>query len=82
MSDHTNVVTFHGESGVEFYIFNPNPQQQIRYVHRGLPPSNDSGELMAVLREKGVVVSHARQIKRNVTVDCVRTTTLLPLCVI
>ena len=46
---------------------------------RGLPPSTDSEEVMARLREKGVVVSHARQIKRNVIVDGVRIATLLPL---
>jgi len=81
-SDHTSVVTFLRDSGVEFYTFNPNPEQQIRYVLRGLPPSTDSEEVIAGLREKGVVVSHARQIKRNVNIEGVRTTTLLPLWVV
>ena len=34
------------------------------------------------LREKGVEVSYARQLKRNVTIDGVRTGTLLPVWVI
>ena len=49
-SNHANVVTFLEDSGVEFFTFNPNPGQQIRYVLRGLPLVTDSDEVMAGLR--------------------------------
>ena len=49
-ADHINIVTFLRECVVKLYTFNPNPEQQIRYVLRGLPPSNDSNEVMAGLR--------------------------------
>ena len=81
-SDHTNIVTFLRDGGVKFYTCNPNPEQQVRYVFRGLPPSTDSNEVMAGLREKGIVICKALQFKRNVIMDGVRTATLLPLCVI
>jgi hypothetical protein len=51
-------------------------------VFRGLPPSTGCDEIISGLREKGVDVSYARQLKRNETIDGVRSVTLLPLWVI
>ena len=81
-ADHKAVVTYLRGRGVEFFTFNPNPIHQVRYVLRGLPPSMECNEIIAGLREKGVEVSYARQLKRNVTIDGVRTVTLLPMWVI
>jgi len=54
----------------------------VKYNLRGLPPSTECEEIIAGLREKGVEVSHARQIKRNIVEDGVRVVTLLPMWVI
>ena len=81
-SHHANILTFLKDSGVEFYNFNPNPEKQIRYVLRGLPPNTDRDEVMVGLREKVIVVFNVRQIKRNVIIAGVRTVTFLPLWVI
>jgi Arginine methyltransferase-interacting protein, contains RING Zn-finger len=81
-SDHHNIVVFLKGKGVEYFTFNPNPEQNMRFVLRGLPPNTESDEVVAGLREKGIEVSHARQIKRNAVIDGVRTVTLLPLWVI
>ena len=75
-SDHFTV-TFLKDSWVEFYTFNPYPEQQIRYVLRGLPPNTDSKEVMAGLSEKIIVVSNARKIKGNVILDGVHFATFL-----
>ena len=37
--DHSNIIWLLKDSGVKYYTFNPNPGQQIRYVLKGLPPS-------------------------------------------
>ena len=34
------VLTFHRDRGENFFTFHPNPIYQVRYVQRGLPPSN------------------------------------------
>ena len=64
-SDHANIVTSLKDSGVEFYTFNPNREQQIRYVLRCLPLGTDNNKLMAGLREKDIVVSNADQEERH-----------------
>ena len=81
-ADHQSVVRYLDGRGVEFYTFDPNPGQMVKYILRGLPPSTECEEIMAGLREKGVEVSHARQIKRNILEDGVRVVTLLPMWVI
>ena len=53
----------------------------MKYILRGLPPSTDCVEIIARMREKGVEVSHARQIKRNIIEDGMRVVTLLPMWV-
>ena len=81
-SVHTNIVTFLKHNRVKFYTVNPNSVQQARYVLSGLSPSTDSNKVMDELREKSIVLSNARQMKRNVIIDGVCATTLLPLWVI
>ena len=78
-SYHINIVTILRDTGVEFYTSNPSPEQQVRYVFRGLPPSKDSNEFIAGLREKGSVVCNARQIKRSIIIGDDRAATLLSL---
>ena len=75
-------MTFLTDIGVEFYPFNPNSKQKVRYVLRGLPRSTGSNQVMAVLREKGIIVSNARQIKWKAMLYGVCIVTLLPLWVI
>jgi hypothetical protein len=36
---------------VKLFTFKPNPDQNIRFVLRGLPPKTDSDEVMAGLKE-------------------------------
>ena len=76
-SGHNSILTLLKDSGVEFYTLNRNPEQKV-------PPSTDSNEVIVGLRDKGIIVSNARQLKRNglVYVDGVRNITLLPLWVI
>ena len=81
-ADHNKITNFLKDHGVEFYSFNPNPMQQVKFLLRGLPPSMESNEIVEGLREKGVETSYARQIKRNITIEGVKTVTLLPLRVI
>ena len=81
-ADHQSVVRYLDGRGVEFYTFDPNPGQMVKYILRGLPPSTECEEIMAGVREKDVEVSHARQIKRNILEDGVRVVTLLPMWVI
>ena len=68
--------------GAEFYTFDPNLGLMVKYILRGLPPSTECEEIIDGLRENGVEVSHARQIKRNIVEDGVRVVTLLPMWVI
>ena len=67
---------------MEFFTINPNPVHQVRYVLKGFLPSTECDEIIAGLREKGVEVSYARQLKINLTLDGVRSVTLLQMWVI
>ena len=62
--ENIEIRSFLNDKGVEFFTFNPNPDQNIRFVLRGLPNNTDSDEVVARLKEKGVEISNARQIKR------------------
>ena len=81
-ADHLNIIYFIKNHGVEFYSFNPNPMQQVKFLLWGLLPSMESEEIVAGLREKRVETSYAQQLKRNVMIDGVRSVKLLPLWVI
>ena len=82
-ADHKSVCNFLDGKGAEFYTFNPNPAQQVKFILRGLPPSMDIEEIVAGIREEGVEISHARQIKRNtINEDGEREVTPLPMWVI
>ena len=47
--------------------------QQVKFLLKGLPPNMESNEIVEGLREKGVETSYARQIKRNIMVERVKT---------
>ena len=68
--------------GIEFYTHDPNPSQQVKYILRGLPPSTEDKEIKIGLREKGVAVTHVRQLKRNVVEDEMRVVKLLPMLIV
>ena len=57
-ADNQNVVRYLDGRGAESYTFDPNPGQMVKFVLRSLPPSTECEEIMAGLRERGVVVSH------------------------
>ena len=52
-ADHQSVARYLEGRGTEFYSFNPNPGQMVKYILRGLPPSTECEEIMAGLGEKG-----------------------------
>ena len=81
-SDHHSIMRFPKESGVEFYTSNLNPEQQVRYVLQGFPPTTDCNEAMTELKENSKMVSNVRQIKRNAIIDVLHIVTLLHLWVI
>jgi hypothetical protein len=58
--DHQCVCKFLDSNDVEFYTFNPNPAQQVKYILRGFPPSMATEEIVARLKAEGVEVSHYR----------------------
>ena len=66
---------------IEYFAYDPNPGQ-VKYVLRGLPPSIESEENLAGLREKGIETSHIRQVKRNLMVVGIRTTYFLPVWIV
>ena len=51
-ADHTNITSFLKNRGVEFYSFNPNSMQQVKFLLRGLLPSMESNEIVKRLRGK------------------------------
>lgn len=71
-ADHQNVARYLVGRGTEFYTFNHNPGQMVKFVLRGLPPSTESEEILAGFREKVVEVSPARHIKRNILKNSMR----------
>ena len=71
-SDRYEIMMFLNKNGVEFYTLNHNPEQ----LHR-IPFSKDSNEVVARLREKDLIVSNVRQIKRNAIIYSDHTVTLL-----
>ena len=73
---------FLDSKGVEFYTFNPNPAQQVKFILRGLHTPMDINEILAGLSAEGAEVSHARQIKQNTIEDGTRVVTLHPMWVI
>ena len=77
-TDHQNVARYLVGRDTEFYTFNLNPGHMVKYILRGLPPLTECAEILAGLREKGVEVSHARQMKRNIVEDGMRMVILLP----
>ena len=81
-TDHHNVARYLVGRGTEFYTFNPNQGQMVNYILRGLPPPTECEEKLARLREKGMEVIHAPQMKRNIVEDGMEVVTLLPMWVI
>ena len=78
-ADHLKISQMLRHAGVEFYTYDPNPGQYIKYVLRGLPPSTTCEEVTMGLSQQGVVVSHVRQDKRSVTDETnQKVTRLLP----
>ena len=49
----------------------------MKFILRGLPPSTECEEILAGLRERGVEISHARQIKRNIVENGMRLVTIV-----
>ena len=82
-ADHMKISQMLRDAGVEFYTYDPNPGQNIKYVLRGLPPSATCEEVTIGLSQQGVVISHVRQVKRSVTDETNQMVTrLLPLWVV
>ena len=77
--DSQNVVRYVDGRGAEFYNFDPNPSQMVKFILEGVPPSTECEEIMAGAGEKGVEVNYARQIKRNIVEAGMRVVTLLPM---
>ena len=51
-NNHMKIINFFREYWVEFYFFNPNPGQQVRYVVRGFPLSTSCDKILTRLRER------------------------------
>ena len=58
-ADHQSVCTVLDNKDAEFYTFNPNPAQQVKFILRGLPPSMEIDKILAGLREEGVEINYA-----------------------
>ena len=70
------------EKEVEFFAYDPYAGQQAKHLLRGLPPSIESKDIFAGLREKGTETSHVHQVKRNLMVDGIRTTYFLSVWIV
>ena len=83
ITDHKNIIDLLKREGVEYYTFNPNPGQIVKFVMRGLPPTVGAEEVLSGLNSAGAQVSHVRQIKRNILNETnTKVTVPLPMWVV
>ena len=81
-ADHYNITRYLIWRSTEFYTFNPNQRQMVKFILRGFPPSTEGEEILVDLRDKGVEVNHPSQIMHNIVEDGMKVVTLLPMWVI
>ena len=50
LADINSVSNYLDGRGTEFYTFDPNPGQEVKFILRGLSPSTDCDEIIVELR--------------------------------
>ena len=65
-TDHKAATSALQRKGVEFYTHNPHPGQKVKFILKGPPPNMTCEEVINGLLQKGVAISHCRQLKRTI----------------